>query len=208
MLRLEGKSVSNSAACCLSPWCRCQSGCSCVELAVKSITAGHFNVSPFVEGERKLRSALISEDRACAEYWGSYEVVLSRLVLVTGPRFSSLGSLKPWTSNKHRTLLAGASLEHPLHLHRAGCKHARQHSDVGVPDEHRDREEKGTAAYKHIHKEIPYVGFGLKWKKVCKCTCPDFKDTEHESEAKGRYYLSQEDTKAFGNGEGQGTGLQ
>jgi len=57
----------------------------------------------------------------------------------------------------------------PLDLCRAGSKHARQHSDAGGPDECRDGEEEGRAAYKYMHEEIPGYCFGTEMKKVCKC---------------------------------------
>lgn len=153
-------------------------------------------VDAFVIREEKLGIVLSSQDRACAEYWGSDEVMQRCLILATDLGVSSLGSLKPWMSNEHLTLLADGGPECPLHLCRTGSEHARQHLDVGGPDERRGGEEKGKAAYKQIRKEIPHCCLGAEMKKLCKYIWPsDFKDTDHESGAKGRKVTSNERTQ-------------
>lgn len=68
-------------------------------------------------------------------------------------------------TNEHRTWLAGAADRVSPRLCRAGSKHAGQHFDIGGPDECRDGEEKGKAAYKYVHKEIADSCLGTEMKK-------------------------------------------
>lgn len=65
---------------------------------------------------------------------------------------------------------------------RAWRKNSRQHSDVGGPDECRNGEAKEELHINTLTKRFWAAVSGLKQKKSC---TSDFRDTKHESGAKG-----------------------